>query len=67
VGEMANKIKLYRTMLGLSQHELAEKVGVTRATINSIENGKTIPSLKLANDIAIVLGRRINDVFNTLN
>ncbi|WP_282003330.1 helix-turn-helix transcriptional regulator [Veillonella denticariosi] len=64
---MANKIKLYRTMLGLSQHELAEKVGVTRATINSIENGKTIPSLKLANDIAIVLGRRINDVFNTLN
>lgn len=67
MGEMANKIKLYRTMLGLSQHELAEKVGVTRATINSIENGKTIPSLKLANDIAIVLGRSINDVFHTLN
>lgn len=64
---MANKIKLYRTMLGLSQHELAEKVGVTRATINSIENGKTIPSLKLANDIAVVLGRNISDVFNTLN
>lgn len=64
---MANKIKLYRTMLGLSQHELAEKVGVTRATINSVENGKTIPSLKLANDIAIVLGRSINDVFHTLN
>ncbi len=64
---MANKIKLYRTMLGLSQHELAKKVGVTRATINSVENGKTIPSLKLANDIAIVLGRSINDVFHTLN
>ncbi|SNV55711.1 helix-turn-helix transcriptional regulator [Veillonella rodentium] len=64
---MANRIKLYRTMLGLSQHELAEKVGVTRATINSIENGKTIPSLKLANDIAVVLGRSINDVFHTLN
>lgn len=54
-------------MLGLSQHELAGKVGVTRATINSIENGKTIPSLKLANDIAVVLGRSINDVFYTLN
>ena len=64
---MANKIKLFRTMLGLSQHELAEKVGVTRATINSIENGKTIPSLKLANNIAVVLGRSINDVFHTLN
>ena len=64
---MANKIKLYRIMLGLSQHELAWKVGVTRATINSIENGKTIPSLKLANDIAVVLGRSINDVFYTLN
>lgn len=67
MGEMANRIKLYRTMLGLSQHELAGKVGVTRATINSIENGKTIPSLKLANDIAVVLGRSINDVFYTLN
>lgn len=64
---MVNKIKLYRTMLGLSQHELADKVGVTRTTINSIENGKTIPSLKLANDIAIVLGRSISDVFHTLN
>lgn len=64
---MVNKIKLYRTMLGLSQHELAEKVGVTRTTINSIENGKTIPSLKLANDIAVVLGRSISDVFHTLN
>ena len=64
---MANKIKLYRTMLGLSQQELAGQVGVTRATINSIENGKTIPSLKLANDIAVVLGRSINDVFYTLN
>ena len=64
---MANKIKLFRTMLGLSQHELAEKVGVSRATINSIENGKTIPSLKLANDIAVVLGKSINNVFYTLN
>jgi transcriptional regulator, XRE family len=64
---MANKIKIYRTILNLSQHRLAKKVGVTRATINSIENEKTIPNLKLANDIAIALNRKLQEVFISLN
>ena len=64
---MANKIKIYRTILDLSQHRKTKKVGVTRETINSIENGKTIPNLKLANDISIALNRKIYEVFTSLN
>lgn len=64
---MPNRIKVYRAMLNLSQHRLAKKIGVTRATINAIENQKTIPNLKLANDIAIALEQKICDVFVGLN
>lgn len=61
--DMLNRIKVYRAMLNLSQHRLAKKVGVTRMTINAIENQKTIPSLRVANDIAIALECKICDVF----
>lgn len=64
---MPNRIKIYRAMLNLSQHILAKKVGVSRITINAIENKKTIPSLKLANDIAIVSEHKLCDVFVGLN
>lgn len=63
---MKNNIKEFRTILGLSQYRLAKKIGVTRATINSIENEKTIPNLKIANDIAIALGKGICEVFVSL-
>ena len=42
--------------LGLSQHRHGKKVGISRTSINKIETGKTIPSLKTANDIANALG-----------
>lgn len=45
-------IEKYRKPLGLSQHRLGKKVGISRTSINKIETGKTIPSLKTANDIA---------------
>lgn len=64
---MKNNIKLYRTILGLSQHRLAKKVKVTRTTINNIENMNTIPNLRLANSIAIALNQKICDVFLELN
>lgn len=60
---MNNKIAEYRKPLGLSQHRLAKKVGVTRASINYIETGKTVPSLKLADRIAKALDVCIYDVF----
>lgn len=48
----------------MTQQELAERVGVTRQTINAIEAGKYSPSLEVAFRIAVVLGARIEDVFS---
>ena len=48
VKDMGNKIKLARAKAGLTQQQLAEKVEVSRQTINAIEKGKFDPSLPLA-------------------
>lgn len=53
---MKNKIAEYRKPLGLFQHRLGKKIGVSRVSINKIETEKTIPTLKIANDIANALG-----------
>lgn len=47
----------------MSQQVLAERVGVTRQTINAIEQGKYSPSLEAAFRIAEVFGRPITEVF----
>ena len=56
-----NKVKEKRTEKKLTQEELANKVGVTRRTIISLEKGSYIPSLLLAIDIAQVLNIRIEE------
>jgi putative transcriptional regulator len=48
----------------MTQQELAERVGVTRQTINAIELGKYSPSLEVAFRIAAALGVRLEDVFS---
>lgn len=48
----------------MTQQELADKAGVTRQAILSIESGKYSPSLELAFRIARAFGARIEDVFN---
>ncbi len=60
---MKNKLKVYRAMHDLTQESLAQKVGVTRQTIVSIENGKYDPSIGLAFKIANLFKVRIEDVF----
>lgn len=60
---MENNIRVLRRSLGLSQHRLGKKVGVSRITINYIENEKTIPSLSLADKIANALDTPLNKVF----
>jgi putative transcriptional regulator len=47
----------------MTQQDLAERVGVTRQTINAIEAGKYSPSLEVAFRIATALGVRIEEVF----
>lgn len=52
---MGNRIEEYRKPLGLSQYRLGKKIGISRISINKIETGKTVPTLKIANDIANAL------------
>ena len=60
---MKNNIKVYRSMHDLTQERLAERVGVTRQTINAIEKDKYDPSLELAFKIAKLFGVKVEDVF----
>lgn len=60
---MKNTIKVERAKKGLTQQDLAEKVLVSRQTINSIEKGKYVPSTVLALKIARVFGVGLEDIF----
>ncbi|MFA5827740.1 MAG: helix-turn-helix transcriptional regulator [Candidatus Shapirobacteria bacterium] len=60
---METKIKELRAKHGLTQEQLAEAVGVRRETIVFLEQGKYIPSLKLAHDVAIALKTKIDELF----
>lgn len=53
----------YRRKIGISQAELAERVGCRRETIGKLENGKYNPSLKLAMDVAKELNASVYDLF----
>ena len=57
------KLKSARAALDLSQQQLAEKVGVSRQTINAIEKGDYNPTIKLCVAICRVLGKTLNDLF----
>ena len=50
-------------MNDLTQGDLAERVGVTRKSVNSIENGHFVPSTELALKMARVLGCTVEDLF----
>ena len=57
------RLKDVRTAAGLTQAELAERVGVSRKTINTVENGVFIPSTLLALKLAEALGVAVSDLF----
>ncbi len=56
-------MKEARTQKGLSQQELADKIGVSRQTINAIEKGEYNPTIRLCVGICKVLGLTLNDLF----
>ena len=60
---LANRLKDFRTELGLTQAELAERVGVTRKTVNTVENGVFTPSATLAIKLARALGVTVEQLF----
>ena len=60
---LRNNLKVYRAMEDWTQEELARRVDVTRKTINTIENGKYVPSTYLALKIAAAFGATVEDLF----
>ena len=60
---MNMRLRLARVEMGLSQLELAGRVGVTRQTIGLIENGNYNPTLNLCIKIARILGRTLDQLF----
>jgi putative transcriptional regulator len=60
---MKNNIRIERAIKNVTQGDLANQVGVSRQTINSIESNKYVPSTVLALKIARVFGKALEDVF----
>ena len=60
---LKNRLKEEWINFGISQKELAQLVGVSRQTINSIENEQFYPTTKLSLIICEVLEKRVEDVF----
>ncbi|HGY10560.1 MAG TPA: transcriptional regulator [Oceanithermus profundus] len=60
---MKNRLPVLRAERGWSQAALAERLGVSRQTVNAIEKGRYDPSLPLAFKIAEVFGLAIEDIF----
>lgn len=60
---MKNSIKVERAKLNLTQEELANKIGVSRQTINAMEANKYVPSTVLALKLAAVFQTTVEAVF----
>ena len=58
-----NRVKDYRLLLGISQLDLAKAIGVSRQTLNMIENNKYNPSLDLCINLAKALQTDLNSLF----
>jgi putative transcriptional regulator len=60
---MKNNIRVERAIKNITQGDLAEKIGVSRQTINSIESNKYVPSTILALKIAQIFGKSLEEIF----
>ena len=60
---MKNRLKVARAEMDLTQAELAERIGVTRQAVNSIELGKYVPSTVLALKMARLFGKKVEELF----
>lgn len=57
------KIKVARAQLDMTQKDLAEAVGISRQTMNAIEQGEYNPTIKLCRMICKALGKTLDDLF----
>ena len=64
--ELRNQIRVQRAIKNITQEELAVKIGVTRKTINTIENGKFVPSTILAIKMARFFAIKVEELFDLI-
>jgi putative transcriptional regulator len=64
--ELRNQIKVQRAIKNITQEELAARIGVTRKTINTIENGKFVPSTILAIRMARFFAIKVEELFELI-
>ena len=60
---MENTIRVERAILKMTQQELADRIGVSRQTINSIEANRYVPSTVLALKMSAIFGKSVNEFF----
>jgi putative transcriptional regulator len=60
---LANRLREARETRGWTQADLAARIGVSRKTINTIENGVFVPSTIIALRLARAFGRRVEELF----
>lgn len=63
MGELGNRLREAREAKGLTQADLAGLVGVSRKTVNTVENGVFVPSTLIALKLASALESRVEDLF----
>ncbi|MBC7398454.1 MAG: helix-turn-helix transcriptional regulator [Mucilaginibacter sp.] len=61
---MKNSIRIERAIKNITQADLAELIGVSRQTINTIESNRYVPSTVLALKIARVFGKPVEEIFD---
>lgn len=61
---MKNNIRVERAIKNITQEDLANKVGVSRQTINAMESNKYVPSTVLALKIAKVFNKKVEEIFS---
>jgi putative transcriptional regulator len=64
MGELGNRIREAREAKGLTQAELAARVGVSRKTVNTVENAVFVPSTVIALKLARALGEPVEALFS---
>jgi len=65
--ELKNKIKVFRAEKNITQEELGTACKLSRQTVNSIENGKFVPSVITALKIAAYFKVNVEDIFQFIN
>ena len=60
---MKNNLRVQRAIQNITQAELADRIGVSRQTINAIESNKYVPSTVLALKMARLFGKNVEEIF----